>query len=69
MLPPAPMPQVGVGILVIATPASDTLKTMEPQKCGGWAWFEWSDLLEPLFAPLVTLRSQGFVLENARPCG
>jgi 8-oxo-dGTP diphosphatase len=53
-----------VTVFVIAAPASATLKTMEPDKCEGWVWFEWSDLPEPLFAPLATLRSQGFVLEN-----
>lgn len=56
-----------VTVFVIAAPASDTLKTMEPQKCAGWAWFEWSNLPDPLFAPLITLLDQGFVLENARP--
>jgi len=53
-----------VTVFVIAAPASDTLRTMEPQKAEGWAWFEWSDLPEPLFVLLATLRSQGFVLEN-----
>ena len=46
-------------MFVLAEPASDTLETMEPQKCEGWEWFEWSDLPEPLFAPIATLRSQG----------
>jgi 8-oxo-dGTP diphosphatase len=51
-----------VTLFVLAAPASDKLKTMEPEKCEGWAWFEWSSLPEPLFAPIATLRSQGFVL-------
>jgi 8-oxo-dGTP diphosphatase len=53
-----------VTLFVLAAPASDALKTMEPRKCEGWLWFEWSSLPEPLFAPIVTLRTQGFVLEG-----
>jgi 8-oxo-dGTP diphosphatase len=52
-----------VTVFVIATAASGTLTNREPQKCEGWAWFPWSRLPEPLFAPLLTLRDQGFVLE------
>jgi 8-oxo-dGTP diphosphatase len=52
-----------VTVFVIATPASGTLTNREPQKCEGWAWFPWRSLPEPLFAPLVTLRGQGFDLE------
>jgi 8-oxo-dGTP diphosphatase len=52
-----------VTVFVIATPASGTLTNREPQKCEGWAWFPWSSLPEPLFAPLITLRDQGFALE------
>jgi 8-oxo-dGTP diphosphatase len=53
-----------VTVFVLAAPASGALKTMEPQKCEGWEWFDWSNLPQPLFAPVVSLRSQGFVLEN-----
>jgi 8-oxo-dGTP diphosphatase len=52
-----------VTVFVIATPVSGTLTNREPQKCEGWAWFPWSSLPEPLFAPLQSLRDQGFVLE------
>jgi 8-oxo-dGTP diphosphatase len=52
-----------VTVFVIAAPASGLLTNREPQKCEGWAWFPWSNLPEPLFAPLVALRNQGFVLE------
>jgi len=53
-----------VTLFILAAPASDTLKTMEPQKCERWVWFEWSNLPDPLFAPIATLRSQGFILED-----
>lgn len=52
-----------VTVFVIAASASGILTNREPQKCEGWAWFPWLDLPEPLFAPLVTLRDQGFVPE------
>lgn len=34
---------------------------MEPEKCNGWAWFDWHAMPTPLFAPLATLRAQQFV--------
>lgn len=50
-----------VTVFVIASPAGGALRTMEPDKCEGWQWFRWSELPEPLFAPLASLRAQGFV--------
>jgi 8-oxo-dGTP diphosphatase len=46
---------------VIATCASSTPKTLEPDKCEGWEWFAWDALPEPLFAPLASLQERGFV--------
>jgi 8-oxo-dGTP diphosphatase len=37
-------------------------KIMEPEKWEKWNWFSWSELPEPLFYPLVTLRKQNFNL-------
>lgn len=34
---------------------------LEPDKCLEWRWCRWSDLPAPLFQPLETLRSTGFV--------
>jgi 8-oxo-dGTP diphosphatase len=50
-----------VTVFVIAAASSGTLTNREPQKCEGWEWFPCSKLPEPLFAPLVTLREQGFI--------
>lgn len=37
---------------------------LEPNKCGGWAWFHWENLPQPLFAPLISLIRTGFVPED-----
>lgn len=49
-------------VFVTANPAGGTPQTLEPQKCEGWGWFEWTNLPDSLFRPLVNLRSQGFQL-------
>lgn len=28
---------------------------LEPEKCEGWQWFNWSDLPRPLFSPIPSL--------------
>lgn len=33
---------------------------MEPEKCDGWDWYEWSRLPHPLFGPLDDLVRSGF---------
>jgi len=40
-------------------------RTLEPEKCEGWAWFKWSELPENLFLPLRNLLKQGFVPNEA----
>jgi MOSC domain-containing protein YiiM len=32
----------------------------EPDKCGRWGWFAWSEPPEPLFLPVASLRASGF---------
>ncbi len=53
-----------VTVFVLAAPAGGVLKTMEPEKCEGWVWCDWSALPKPLFAPLAELRSRGFALDD-----
>ena len=48
-----------VTVFVLAKSANGEAQVLEPDKCEGWAWFE--ALPEPLFPPLETLRSQGYV--------
>ena len=53
-----------VTVFVLAAPAGGALRNMEPEKCEGWVWCAWSNLPEPLFAPLAELRNRGFDLER-----
>jgi 8-oxo-dGTP diphosphatase len=49
-----------VTLFVLARAVSGEPLCLEPDKCEGWAWFEWSALPEPLFTPLGSLRRSGF---------
>lgn len=51
-----------VTAFVFARIAGGEAQVLEPDKCEGWAWFDWAELPEPLFPPLATLRSQGKLL-------
>jgi 8-oxo-dGTP diphosphatase len=50
-----------VTLFVVADAAQGEPQRCEPQKCERWAWFNWSDLPEPLFQPLQTLKRSGYV--------
>lgn len=50
-----------VTLFMLATPCGGEPRTMEPDKCEGWSWFDWHDLPSPLFPPLESLRAQGWV--------
>lgn len=57
-------PEIGrryVTLFVLAPDAAGEPERREPERCAGWAWYAWDALPEPLFAPLATLRAQGFV--------
>lgn len=49
-----------VTLFVVAGAATGEVELREPQKCERWAWFDWSDLPEPLFQPLQTLKRSGY---------
>jgi len=53
-----------VTLFVVAEKWRGHPTVMEPNKCKGWAWFDWADLPTPLFAPLRNLKNQGFDLSN-----
>ena len=50
-----------VTLFVLADSVTGEPQLREPQKCERWAWFDWSDLPEPLFQPLQTLKRSGYV--------
>jgi 8-oxo-dGTP diphosphatase len=50
-----------VTLFVVAIGATGEPAVREPDKCARWDWFDWSELPVPLFAPLETLRSEGYV--------
>ncbi|GAB2234184.1 hypothetical protein Droror1_Dr00003423 [Drosera rotundifolia] len=57
-----PIPAQYVTILmrsVVLDPAQEP-QTMEPEKCGGWDWYNWDDLPKPLFWPLEKIVQDGF---------
>ncbi len=49
-----------VTLFVVAQCPDGEPQIMEPDKCSQWAWFRWSQLPTPLFAPLHTLQQSGF---------
>ena len=38
---------------------------LEPQKCEGWQWFDWDQLPDPLFPPVISL-IKGFSLDKLK---
>lgn len=49
-----------VTLFVVADAVTGEPELREPQKCLRWAWFDWTDLPEPLFQPLQTLKRSGY---------
>jgi len=39
---------------------SGLLENKEPEKCESWEWFNWDNLPEPLFQPIVNLLKQSY---------
>ena len=44
-----------VTLFVLADLLSGTPQVLEPDKCGGWEWFDWDELPSPLFLPIENL--------------
>jgi len=51
-----------ITLFMIANHQHGEPSVMEPDKCEGWKWFDWSQLPSPLFLPIVNLIRQGFVV-------
>jgi 8-oxo-dGTP diphosphatase len=49
-----------VTLFVTSNCAIGEPKLLEPDKCGGWEWFDWDDLPHPLFRPFESLLKLGF---------
>ncbi|KAL1564901.1 Nudix (Nucleoside diphosphate linked moiety X)-type motif 1 [Salvia divinorum] len=51
-----------VAIVMRAVPADpDQIpQNLEPEKCEGWDWYDWNNLLRPLFGPLEAMPRCGF---------
>lgn len=47
--------------LFVIAECSGEPQTREPNKCEGWHWCDWSNLPQPLFAPLAKLHASGYV--------
>jgi 8-oxo-dGTP diphosphatase len=54
-----------VTLFAIGECAQGEPQVLEPTKCSSWQWFRWSELPQPLFAPLASLVSSGYVPQNA----
>lgn len=49
-----------VTLFVVSEHDSGENRLMEPHKCEGWEWFEWSNLPTPLFIPAQNLLKQNY---------
>lgn len=49
-----------VTLFVLAVAPKGEPELREPTKCDGWVWRRWSDLPEPLFLPLRSLKERGY---------
>ena len=49
-----------ITLFLIADCPTGTPELLEPDKCEGWVWYDWTALPEPLFLPLRNLLQQRF---------
>jgi 8-oxo-dGTP diphosphatase len=49
-----------ITIFMLADCDSGEPEIKEPEKCAGWDWFDWDEMPEPLFLPIVNLKKQNY---------
>jgi 8-oxo-dGTP diphosphatase len=54
-----------VTLFVLASSHDGEPRLAEPDKCSKWQWCRWSELPQPLFQPVHTIRSSGYVPPGA----
>jgi 8-oxo-dGTP diphosphatase len=54
-----------VTLFVVAHGPEGEPRVLEPEKCAQWLWCRWSELPQPLFQPLASIRNAGYVPPGA----
>ena len=49
-----------ITIFLLADYDSGEVRVMEPHKCEKWEWFEWENMPQPLFSPIVNLLKMNY---------
>ncbi|XP_022968432.1 geranyl diphosphate phosphohydrolase-like [Cucurbita maxima] len=57
---PTPAHYVVVFVRAVLAVPMQTPLNLEPDKCGGWDWYEWDSLPQPLFGPIKAMVMEGF---------
>ncbi|KAK1380956.1 Mutator [Heracleum sosnowskyi] len=57
---PKPAHVVCIFMRAALADADQLPQNMEPEKCGGWEWYDWEDPPKPLFIGLENLVQSGF---------
>lgn len=55
-----PVHVVCIFMRAVLTDPRQVAQNLEPEKCGGWDWYDWNSLPKPLFGPLDTMIQGGF---------
>jgi 8-oxo-dGTP diphosphatase len=57
---PKPSHYVTIFLRAVLADPEQVPQNLEPDKCGGWDWYEWDNLPKPLFWPLQKMVQEGF---------
>lgn len=49
-----------ITIFVISDYESGEVKNLEPDRCESWEWYDWNDLPDKLFSPIINLKLTKF---------